>query len=89
MNLKLNLKIDKHIDVIKIQFIILSLKNFYSWKIPRYQMKGIFLLGCLLIVISQVNSIYFGVSARPFCFELDREPGKIIKFSYEVTGQSP
>lgn len=52
-------------------------------------MKGIFLLGCLLIVISQVNSIYFGVSARPFCFELDREPGKIIKFSYEVTGQSP
>lgn len=38
--------------------------------LTRYQieMKTLLTLFSIMITISQVHSIYFGVSARPFCF---------------------
>jgi hypothetical protein len=52
-------------------------------------MKSVLIAVSLALLLSQVSCIYFGISARPFCFELEQEPGKVIKFSYEVTGQTP
>jgi len=42
-----------------------------------------------LVAVYSVNSLYFGITAKPFCFDIEEEPGKIIKFFYEVTGDKP
>jgi hypothetical protein len=49
--------------------------------------KSLLLVAVLLIVHTQ--ALYFGITAKPFCFDIEEEPGKIIKFYYEVTGEKP
>ena len=39
-----------------------------------------------LLLISLTHCLYFGITAKPFCFDIEEEPGKTIKFFYEVTG---
>lgn len=43
----------------------------------------------LLVLLCSVQSLYFGITAKPFCFDIEEEPGKTIKFFYEVTGEKP
>ena len=50
-------------------------------------MSKAFLLSALLLL--SAHSLYFGITAKPFCFDIDAEPGKTIKFFYEVTGEKP
>ena len=40
----------------------------------------------LLLAVYSTHSLYFGITAKPFCFDIEEEPGKTIKFYYEVTG---
>ena len=51
-------------------------------------MNGSFLLA-VLVLASTANCLYFGITAKPFCFDIEEEPGKTIKFFYEVTGEKP
>lgn len=44
-----------------------------------------FLVVVLCLAI-HTQALYFGITAKPFCFDIEEEPGKIIKFYYEVTG---
>ena len=44
----------------------------------------IILIALALLVSTQ--ALYFGITSKPFCFDIEEEPGKIIKFFYEVTG---
>lgn len=48
--------------------------------------KTILLLAVLALT---AHSLYFGITAKPFCFDIEAEPGKTIKFFYEVTGEKP
>lgn len=41
------------------------------------------------VLLYGVQGLYFGISRKPFCFDIDQEPGKTIKFNYEVTGDNP
>ena len=50
-------------------------------------MKSIFL--CALLAFYSSNALYFGITGKPFCFDIDEEPGKTIKFYYEITGEKP
>lgn len=43
----------------------------------------------LICTVSLTNALYFGITAKPFCFDIEEEPGKTIKFYYEVTGDKP
>ena len=43
----------------------------------------------LLVLLCTVQGLYFGITAKPFCFDIQEEPGKTIKFFYEVTGEKP
>jgi hypothetical protein len=36
-----------------------------------------------------VDALYFGITGKPFCFDIEEETGKTIKFFYEVTGEKP
>ena len=47
------------------------------------------LLIVLLVMTLSVQGLYFGITAKPFCFDIEEEPGKTIKFFYEVTGEKP
>lgn len=47
------------------------------------------LLLVALLAIYSAQALYFGITAKPFCFDIEEEPGKTIKFYYEVTGQKP
>lgn len=49
-------------------------------------MKNIILV---TFIIYSATALYFGINTRPFCFDIEEQPGKIIKFFYEVTGESP
>jgi hypothetical protein len=49
--------------------------------------KSLLLVAVLLVIHTQ--TLYFGITAKPFCFDIEEEPGKIIKFFYEVTGEKP
>lgn len=49
--------------------------------------KGVLILS--LLAFYSVNALYFGITAKPFCFDIEEEPGKTIKFFYEVTGEKP
>ena len=49
--------------------------------------KGAVVVGLLLL--STVQGLYFGVTAKPFCFDIEADLGKTIKFYYEVTGDKP
>ena len=51
-------------------------------------MKTVSLLTLTLLAVT-THSLYFGITAKPFCFDIDEEPGKTVKFYYEVTGSSP
>jgi hypothetical protein len=51
-------------------------------------MNGSFLLA-MLVLASTTHCLYFGITAKPFCFDIEEEPGKTIKFFYEVTGEKP
>lgn len=44
---------------------------------------------CILLLLHEAHSLYFGITAKPFCFDIEEEPGKTIKFYYEVTGEKP
>lgn len=44
------------------------------------------LLLVALLAIYSAKALYFGITAKPFCFDIEEEPGKTIKFYYEVTG---
>ena len=48
---------------------------------------GVVLVGVLLVC--SVQGLYFGITGKPFCFDIEEEPGKTIKFYYEVTGEKP
>lgn len=48
--------------------------------------KSLILLAVLALT---AHSLYFGITAKPFCFDIEAEPGKTIKFYYEVTGEKP
>jgi ABC-type phosphate transport system substrate-binding protein len=41
------------------------------------------------LIIYSVAGLYFGISNKPFCFDIEEQPGKTIKFFYEVTGEAP
>lgn len=43
----------------------------------------------VLLLASVAQGLYFGITAKPFCFEIDSEPGKTLKLFYEVTGDKP
>jgi hypothetical protein len=43
----------------------------------------------ILLAITLTNTLYFGITSKPFCFDIEEEPGKTIKFYYEVTGEKP
>lgn len=45
-------------------------------------------MGLALLAVA-TQALYFGITAKPFCFDIDEEPGKTIKFYYEVTGENP
>jgi hypothetical protein len=42
-----------------------------------------------LLAFFSTHCLYFGITGKPFCFDIDEEPGKTIKFFYEVTGEKP
>lgn len=42
-----------------------------------------------ILALYSTNALYFGITAKPFCFDIEEEPGKTIKFFYEVTGENP
>lgn len=42
-----------------------------------------------LVLVYSTQALYFGITAKPFCFDIEEEPGKTIKFFYEVTGEKP
>jgi hypothetical protein len=50
-------------------------------------MAKLLVLAALLLFSAQ--ALYFGITAKPFCFDIEEEPGKTIKFFYEVTGDRP
>lgn len=50
-------------------------------------MKAILL--ATLLLAATTNCLYFGITGKPFCFDIEEEPGKTIKFFYEVTGEKP
>ena len=43
----------------------------------------------IFVLLCSVQGLYFGITAKPFCFDIQEEPGKTIKFFYEVTGEKP
>ncbi len=43
----------------------------------------------LVLIVCSVQGLYFGITSKPFCFDIEEEPGKTIKFYYEVTGEKP
>jgi len=40
----------------------------------------------LALTLYSANALYFGITSKPFCFDIEEEPGKSIKFFYDVTG---
>jgi hypothetical protein len=42
-----------------------------------------------LVCLQAAQGLYFGITGKPFCFDIEEEPGKTIKFFYEVTGEKP
>ena len=36
----------------------------------------------LILTATQVNALYFGITSKPFCFDIEEEQGKTIKFFY-------
>ncbi len=42
-----------------------------------------------MLALYSTNALYFGITGKPFCFDIEEEPGKTIKFFYEVTGEKP
>ena len=36
----------------------------------------------ITILLVSANTLYFGITAKPFCFDIEEEPGKTIKFYY-------
>ena len=49
--------------------------------------RGVFVV--LVLLIGAAQGLYFGITAKPFCFDIEAEPGKTVKFYYEVTGDKP
>lgn len=49
-------------------------------------MKVLSVLVVVLAGLQAANGLYFGITGKPFCFDIEAEPGKTIKFFYEVTG---
>jgi hypothetical protein len=47
------------------------------------------LLLCMLLTFYGAQGLYFGITGKPFCFDIEEEPGKTIKIFYEVTGEKP
>ena len=47
------------------------------------------LLVFVVLLAVHTQALYFGITAKPFCFDIEQEPGKTIKFYYEVTGEKP
>lgn len=43
----------------------------------------------LLFLSYHTNSLYFGIGNKKFCFEVEADYGKTLKFSYEVSGDYP
>jgi hypothetical protein len=43
----------------------------------------------VLVGLQAVHGLYFGITGKPFCFDIEQEQGKTIKFFYEVTGEKP
>ena len=43
----------------------------------------------VLVGLHAVHGLYFGITGKPFCFDIEQQPGKTIKFFYEVTGEKP
>jgi hypothetical protein len=43
----------------------------------------------VLVGLQAAHGLYFGITGKPFCFDIEQEPGKTIKFFYEVTGEKP
>jgi hypothetical protein len=43
----------------------------------------------IAILAYTATGLYFGITAKPFCFDLEQDPGKDLKFYYEVTGEKP
>jgi hypothetical protein len=41
------------------------------------------------MMLCLTKALFFGITGKPFCFDVDEEPGKTIKFYYEVTGDRP
>ena len=35
-----------------------------------------------LLLLGSVQGLYFGITSKPFCFDIEEEPGKTIKFFY-------
>jgi hypothetical protein len=52
-------------------------------------MKLLRVLVLVLVGLQAVEGLYFGITGKPFCFDIEQEPGKTIKFFYEVTGEKP
>ena len=52
-------------------------------------MKVLSVLVVVLAALQAANGLYFGITGKPFCFDIEAEPGKTIKFFYEVTGEKP
>jgi hypothetical protein len=41
------------------------------------------------MLIAGVSALFFPLSSRPMCMNIDDEPGKQFKFFYEATGSNP
>lgn len=35
-----------------------------------------------LVCLQAAQGLYFGITGKPFCFDIEEEPGKTIKFFY-------
>ena len=46
------------------------------------RMKVIQVLFLVLIALQAANGLYFGITGKPFCFDIEAEAGKTIKFFY-------
>ena len=43
----------------------------------------------LVLLLQLANGLFFPISSKPFCINIDDEPGKQFIFSYEVSGNNP
>jgi hypothetical protein len=39
-------------------------------------------LFAVIVLLWSGQALYFGITAKPFCFDIEEEPGKTIKFYY-------